>query len=126
MKRIAALALNLTACATVPPDASLGSPAYRAIGTEPFWDLTIEGGGVMVFTDRGNGVSVIEPTPPVRIEAGGEIFAGKRLRVSVSRANCSDGMSDRVYPDTVSVLVDGRPYRGCGAPIAFFTAGPRI
>jgi hypothetical protein len=29
-------------------------------------------------------------------------------------------MSDRSYPDTVSVTVDGRAYRGCGANSAFF------
>jgi heat shock protein HslJ len=30
-------------------------------------------------------------------------------------------MSDRSYPDTVDVRVDGRQrYRGCGAPIAYF------
>ena len=33
---------------------------------------------------------------------------------------CSDGMSDRTYPDTVNVTVDGRAYRGCGADAAFF------
>ena len=30
-------------------------------------------------------------------------------------------MSDRSYPDTVNVHVDGQQYRGCGAPIAFFS-----
>jgi heat shock protein HslJ len=29
-------------------------------------------------------------------------------------------MSDRSYPDTVNVTVDGRAYRGCGANAAFF------
>ena len=31
--------------------------SYRAIGTEPFWDLQI--GRDMVFTDRGNNISVV-------------------------------------------------------------------
>jgi len=29
-------------------------------------------------------------------------------------------MSERIYPDTVNISVEGRPYRGCGAPAAFF------
>ena len=46
--------------------------------------------------------------------------------MNIVHAACSDGMSDRSYPDTVNVTVDGRPYRGCGANAAFFTAVERI
>jgi uncharacterized membrane protein len=91
---------------------------YRAIGTEPFWDLTI--GRDLVFTDRGNNISVAEPTPPVRSGFAGETYQGRRLQVNIVHARCSDGMSDRSYPDTVNVTVDGRAYRGCGANAAFF------
>ena len=93
---------------------------YRAIGTEPFWDLTI--GRDMQFTDRGNNVRVAEPTPPVRTGFAGETYAGRRLFVNIVHSRCSDGMSDRTYPDTVNVTVDGRAYRGCGADAGFFTA----
>ena len=96
------------------PDPSV----YRAIGTEPFWDLTI--GHDMVFTDRGNGVSVTEVTPAARTDGMGSTYPGRRLAVTITRGRCSDGMSDRSYPDTVTVTVDGRPYRGCGAATAFF------
>ena len=42
--------------------------------------------------------------------------------MNIVHRQCSDGMSDRTYPDTVHVRVDGRQrYRGCGAPIAYFT-----
>ncbi len=41
--------------------------------------------------------------------------------MNIVHRQCSDGMSDRSYPDTVDVRVDGRQrYRGCGAPIAYF------
>ncbi len=92
---------------------------YRAIGTEPFWDIAI--GRDLVFTDRGNDFAVAEPAPvPIRGVAG-ETYRGRRLLVNIVHTRCSDGMSDRVYPDTVNVTVDGRPYRGCGAPTAFFS-----
>ena len=128
------LALGLVACQTYPPYAQgpFGYPEpipyplpgdvipgdYRAIGTEPFWDLTI--GRDLVFTDRGNNISVAEPTPIVRRGPSGDFYPGRRLRVTIDRRACSDGMSERSYPDTVNVIVDGRAYRGCGAEAAFF------
>ncbi|MCY7398307.1 MAG: META domain-containing protein, partial [Sphingomonas bacterium] len=92
---------------------------YRAIGTEPFWDLTI--GRDLVFTDRGNNIAVAEPTPPVRRGVAGESYQGRRLNVNIVHGRCSDGMSERNYPDSVTVTVDGRAFRGCGANRAFFS-----
>jgi len=134
------LALGLAACQTYPSDpygpgpGPVGFPepapyypepdyvgaegSYRAIGTEPFWDLTI--GRDLVFTDRGNNLIVSEPAPLVQRSANGERYVGRRLSVTIDRRSCSDGMSERSYPDTVNVTVDGRAYRGCGANSAFF------
>ena len=100
------------------PGPPVGQGDYRAIGTEPFWDLTI--GRDLVFTDRGNNVQVTEPTPAARRGVAGESYQGRRLSVNIVHARCSDGMSDRTYPDTVNVTVDGRAFRGCGANSAFF------
>lgn len=110
----------LTACegyGPVPPPPPLtpnppGS-VYRAIGTEPFWDMTIDERR-MVFTDRGNNVSVTQATPKVIVGFAGEIYQTPRLGVNIVHMQCSDGMSDRVYPDRVEVDVDGRRYNGCG------------
>ena len=117
MPALPLLVLGLAACQTVPA----GQGDYRAIGTEPFWDLTI--GRDLVFTDRGNNIQVAEPAPRARTGVAGETYVGRRLSVTIVHARCSDGMSDRSYPDTVTVTVDGRAYRGCGASIAFF-GGP--
>src|SRR5512139_3482529 len=92
---------------------------YRAIGTEPFWDLQI--GRDLVFTDRGNNISVSQPTPRPINGTAGEIYRTPRLEVNIVHSQCSDGMSDRVYPDSVQVYVDGRLYRGCGAPSSFYS-----
>ena len=91
---------------------------YRAIGTEPFWDLTIDRN--LVFTDRGNERSVTEPTPRAVATAAGRTYRGRRLAVTIVHAPCSDGMSDRTYPDRVTLTVDGQYYRGCGADPLFF------
>jgi uncharacterized membrane protein len=86
---------------------------YHAQGTEPFWDLTNDR-REMLFTDRGTGVAVAQPTPPVIVGFAGEIYQTPRLRVNIVHAPCSDGMSDSKYPDQVQVDVDGRRYTGCG------------
>ena len=131
------LALGLAACQTYPqgpgypgqgpvgtpepypPTVPSGQASYRAIGTEPFWDLEI--GRDLVFTDRGNDQRVVQPTPRPISGFAGEIYQTQRLNVNIVHSRCSDGMSDRTYPDTVTVRVDGRDYRGCGANIAFFS-----
>lgn len=93
---------------------------YRAVGTEPFWDLDI--GRDLVFTDRGNNVQVVQQTPPVQNGFAGEMYNTPRIRVNIVHAECSDGMSDRRFPDRVQVWVDGRQYNGCGAPTSFYTS----
>lgn len=119
------LALGLAACETYPPYPQPyppGGPSteatYRAIGTEPFWDLEI--GRDMVFTDRGTNLRVVQPTPRPINGVAGEIYRTPRIEANVVHARCNDGMSDRVYPDTVQIRIDGREYRGCGASVAFF------
>ena len=101
------------------PNDPSGETSYRAIGTEPFWDLEI--GRDLIFTDRGNNVSVSQPAPTPINGVAGETYQTSRLEVNIVHRQCSDGMSNRSYPDTVDVRVDGRQrYRGCGAPIAYF------
>lgn len=89
-----------------------GAGDYRAMGTEPFWDLTI--GREMVFNDRGTGLTITQPTPQKIVEPTGDTYRTPRLEVTVTRSPCGDGMSDRSYPDTVQVRADGRLYQGCG------------
>jgi len=96
-----------------------GQGSYRAVGTEPFWDLEI--GRDLIFTDRGTNVSVSQPAPAPINGVAGETYQTSRLEVNIVHRQCSDGMSDRSYPDTVDVRVDGRQrYRGCGGPSAYF------
>lgn len=119
MKRFLALPLTalVAACMSYPPPPPItpGPPGgvYRAVGTEPFWDLTIDPAR-MIFTDRGNNVRVEQPTPRVIVGIAGEIYQTPRLNVNIVHQPCSDGMSDRTFPDRVQVSVDGRQFNGCG------------
>jgi uncharacterized membrane protein len=110
MKRHVAfpLAVLLGGCvtATTPP------PSYRAIGTEPFWALLIDDRN-LTFA-RPETQPITQPTPRVIVGFAGEIYQTPRISVNIVHGRCSDGMSDRVYPDKVQVTVDGRRFSGCG------------
>lgn len=88
---------------------------YRAVGTEPFWDLTITS-REMTFDDLNGDDQIVQRTPRPTIGVAGEIYQTQRLSVNVVHAQCSDGMSERVYPDKVQVTVEGKRLEGCGGP----------
>ena len=112
MKRLLVLALaaSLAACLSTPPPPAA---PYRALGTEPFWNLLIDEHH-LTFTQM-DGPMIQQPTPRVINGIAGEIYQTPRINVNIVHSrNCSDGMSDRVYPDSVQVDVDGRRFTGCG------------
>jgi uncharacterized membrane protein len=102
-------AAALAACAPLPPPPP---PPYHALGTEPFWNLLIDEHDV-TFTEP-EAQPVRQPTPQVIHGIAGEIYRTPRIHVNIVHAQCSDGMSYRVYPDKVQVTVDGRHFSGCG------------
>ena len=108
MRRFILAAMLLSACATPQTTAT----TYRAIGTEPFWNLTIDA-REMTFT-QPDAQPVRQPTPKVIVGFAGEIYKSPRIDVNIVHTRCSDGMSDRTYPDKVQVTVDGKRFNGCG------------
>ncbi|QIG80578.1 META domain-containing protein [Stakelama tenebrarum] len=95
------------------PAAPVAVEPYRAIGTEPFWSLTIDA-DTMRF-ERPDHPPLVRERPQARVALASQNFATRDMLVQVfSARSCSDGMSDRTYPDTVQVTVNGTRYRGCG------------
>jgi len=113
-----ALPLALAACAveappeTPPPLAA----AYMALGTEPGWTLEITPDRLNYDGDYGE-TKIVVANPGAQPGAGGERYVTDRLAVDVTHAECSDGMSDRRYRDTVTVIADGKTVKGCGGGI---------
>lgn len=118
-KKFLAAGLLLTAA---PALAQGNAQTYRAAGTEPFWSVTLEGRTMRYEAPGQRGFSVTKPRPITGFN--GESYRTRRLSVDITHVPCSDGMSDRRYPDTVRVTVNGRKLQGCGGtPLA---EAPRI
>jgi heat shock protein HslJ len=115
---IAIASALLTSCKTVPdadaPDASART-TYKAAGTEPFWSLKIND-GAMVF-ERAGEKAVTADGFVARPSFNGWRYVSKTITADVTFSACSDGMSDWIYKDTVTVMVGDQEYKGCGGGI---------
>lgn len=112
MKRLVLLvmAAALSACLPHPPPA----PApYRAVGQAADWTLVIDDRYLTFFPGPGQ-QPILQPSVRPIIGIAGEIYQTPRIGVNIVHGQCSDGRTDRVYPDRVQVDVDGRRYNGCG------------
>lgn len=108
------LILSLAGLAT----AASAAPAqpYRALGTEPFWSLTITKQRI-AFREPSGRAGVTVRNPGGRPSFNGMRYVTRQLSVDITRAQCSDGMSDRRFADTVTVTTRRRTWRGCGGEI---------
>ena len=104
----------------------LGQP-LRAIGTEPFWGVDITPQSLVYTAVDHPGLTVANPGPTVQgttavYAAGGT--GGQTLVVTLIATECSDGMSDRVYPLTARVELGSTKLNGCAAPVEFLESQP--
>ncbi|GAA0639909.1 COG3650 family protein [Brevundimonas lenta] len=121
-------AAALSACASAaPPTApspvlagvNLDQPV-RALGTEPFWSLEAHG-EALVFTGVDRPEQHIIARREVQNDAvvyRGTTTGGLDLMMKLNTADCSDGMSDRIYPLTARVEFAGERLTGCAASVA--------
>lgn len=115
MMRFLPILLAAAACAPIDPPAAPSADSYRALGTEPFWSVTIADGRMRYERAGERGFTV--PAPEPRTSFNGHRYQTARLTLDITHLQCSDGMSDRVYADTVMAMVDGETLRGCGGAI---------
>jgi len=111
MRSLVAVSFAALLSGCVPPPAP-PPPPYHAVGTEPFWNLLIDEHNLTFIQPEAQPIT--QPTPQVIHGFAGEIYQTPRINVNIVHGTCSDGMSDRVYPDKVQVTVDGRRFNGCG------------
>jgi len=96
-----------------------GLPAADTLhfaGTEPFWGGEVSGTRLR-FAEPDDQQGTIVPVTRFA-GRGGVSFSGKLagadFTLLASEAPCSDGMSDRTYPFTVTVEAGERLLAGCG------------
>ena len=90
-----------------------GAVVYKALGTEPGWALTVRENAMLYQGDYGT-VRIVELTPAGFSPGPGTTRSG-RLTVTIAPGPCSDGMSDKVWRDKVTVAIaGGRTAEGCG------------
>jgi len=104
---------------TEPFDAIGEQTSVSMVGTEPFWNLSVEpadGGYRGTFETPEN----IEGTTfrMVRFAGNNGIgfsgeMEGRIFQAAVTPGECSDGMSDRTYPYTATVVVGDETLYGC-------------
>jgi uncharacterized membrane protein len=84
---------------------------YRAIGTEPFWAVTVRGSTAML--ERPD-------HPPLRysvVQDGDERairYLGDGFTLTATEGPCSDGMSDAIWSDRVQIAFGEGTLKGCG------------
>lgn len=124
--------LLLVACSAPPPPApaepaaptaptptataqSTPLDSFRALGTEPFWHLDVDGDRIIYTTpDNQGGLALAGTRTAV---AGGVdirgIHGGQPFVLRVRPGDCSDGMSDNRYPMTAELALGGDLLKGC-------------
>ena len=94
---------------------------YRAAGNEPTWSLEIDYGNYMRFMVAG-GSPLYSAAPEIAGEGARRVFrAGPDsmgVEVLVEERECRNATSPDPFPHTVTVTVNGFPYRGCGRALA--------
>ena len=84
---------------------------YRAIGTEPFWAVTVRGATAVL--ERPD-------APPLHYGVRQEMdskslrYLGDGFTMTISEGPCSDGMSDALWSDRVQIAFAQGVYKGCG------------
>jgi len=111
---------TLSACATTGPGAH--SPAadriperLQALGTEPFWNVTVDGSGLRYSTpvdQAGQAISAARQDGRSGSRWTGTVN-GQPFELSIAPGRCSDGMSDRVYSYSAVLRLGSSRHSGC-------------
>ena len=97
-------------------DMKKGGAVLYGVGTEPFWSVEVKKQDSIIL-------SMPEWTAPLRVkfssakkENKNTIYTAETdsLQVTVSPYFCSDGMSDFIYSNKITIIYKGRTFEGCG------------
>lgn len=87
----------------------------RFVGTEPFWGGQVQGTALTYSTPEipdGTDIAVTRFAGRGGVSWSGT-YNGARFALAVAPGDCSDGMSDRLFPFLATLEVDGEQRNGC-------------
>jgi len=134
--RVILLASTLTACGQSGADATTkGSPAaasgdfagdLNALGTEPFWAINIRADGLTFSRPGVEDAKSANPGPVIEDgRATWTIADGPTpFKLTLTKGDCSDGMSDRHYTLSAVLVFENKTMYGCAATPAAIAAQP--
>ena len=102
------------------------SQPISALGTEPFWSVTVD--GTKLVLKRPDAPDRTFTAPGASIQPGRATWVAKasdraQLTLTIFASECSDGMSDRKYPWTAEVSLLNEALRGCAVKTAEMPKG---
>lgn len=141
---VSAAALALAACnmrgghgaaSDVPGDSDSRQPfsgigageVVRFTGTEPFWGGQVKGDAMTYSTlenPQGDTVAVKRFAGRNGLGVSG-LLKGAAFDMTITPGACSDGMSDRSFPFTVTLLIGGETRNGCAWSDTHPYSGPK-
>lgn len=110
-----------------PYDGITADETFYFGGTEPFWGGEVTGEALTYTTPEnidGTAVTVKRFAGMNGLGFSGEL-AGESFDMAVTPGDCSDGMSDRTYPFTVTLRLGEEVRNGCGHTDATPFTGPQ-
>jgi uncharacterized membrane protein len=99
----------------LPPVPAAFRGDFDAVGTEPFWAARIRADGITIM--QPDAQPVIAPNQAPRMAGPQAVWASmagdEPVLVAMVEQDCSDGMSDRVYPYAVELQLGDQTFIGC-------------
>ena len=84
---------------------------YRALGTEPFWAVTVKGSvATLERPDKAERRYAVNRTDDGRVVR----YLAEGFAMTVTDGPCSDGMSDAHWADSVALSFGEGTLKGCG------------
>jgi len=92
---------------------------FTAVGTEPFWSVTVSRSGLVYSTPDAKNRKYPYTAPiaasnrPIDFVRVYKLNGQTSGLLVIKKGNCSDGMSDKVYPYDATVILGNQVREGC-------------
>jgi uncharacterized membrane protein len=100
--------------------ATLKLAKLRVVGTEPFWGARTEGRCVLYSTPEDQAGTRVWAKAETGVKSTvwtGALRGKPFVLTAKPESGCSDGMSDKSYPMSATLIVDGETRTGCAEPL---------